>query len=780
MNIRHILIALIIAICPAVSAAQEIHQFYVDAGKAFETGNFLEADTLLSSRVQFLDNEEQIQAYRLLALSNLYMDRLENAEIYTGKLLKLDPFYTAYGDSPRFADMLEKLKKGVSTITTASMFAETEEEVPVPVTLITEGMIKASGAVKLQDILLLYIPGLSAISSLEDNVAMRGVYGLGQETILVMLDGHRINSASTNSISFDFRNSIDKIKQIEVLRGPASSLYGNVALTAVVNIITKTGIEMDGGRLSAMAGSNSSFGGSFSAGKGNLKSEFFTWASVYNSKGEEIYLNNTKHYLGGYNNKPTYDLGTNIKWGDFKMSVSTRNSHPVPFYNLLCIGNLFSYDKYGKIDGGKPGISRNTFRIDAEMNHKWDQFTLSASAFMVSERSQLYNSISDTVDYTIMAYIAKLMNIQSVKTRGVRQSFVWEDYSVGGSVSGAYEYSLGKMNGSMLAGLQYENLAFGDATLLIGADFTTTNNVLHGIVDDGTEHTLSAFLQLKHYFTKKFILNGGLRYDFKKRIDGRTINTASPRISLIWLPTSIVTVKGGYSRSFVDAPAFYRVSKISLFSGGSELNPEKMNSFQIGTILNWKNKGIKYEINCYYNKVKDLVYYNPTGQGGKTFANSGNIDMGGVETVFHYNREKILLNVNSTYQYPFKVENFSSEDHRVSNVPRYLFNATIQYRLAHFKKGKDLWLRAQSHAQDAINCLTNDLVKSIQGQGGTTYVQKGFATFGAGIEWGSKEGISLSLDMNNLTNTQYEIGGQLLKGVPGMSRGFMFRATYKL
>ncbi|MGX8683635.1 MAG: TonB-dependent receptor plug domain-containing protein, partial [Bacteroidales bacterium] len=79
--------------------------------------------------------------------SNLNMDKPEVAEDYVGKLLAADPYYKAYNDAPRFADMVERLKGGkTSTISTASQQAETVEEAPVPVTLITEEMIKMIGA----------------------------------------------------------------------------------------------------------------------------------------------------------------------------------------------------------------------------------------------------------------------------------------------------------------------------------------------------------------------------------------------------------------------------------------------------------------------------------------------------------------------------------------------------------------------------------------------------------------------------------------------------------
>ena len=759
--------------------AQNDGSLFQDAVSAYENGHFQQVEDILSDRIETLDPSNQVQAYRLLALSCLYRDMPEKAELYAAQLLKLDPFYTAYGDSPRFADILARLKKGSSTITSASKMAETVEEVPVPVTLITEDMIRASGAVRLQDILMQYVPGFSAISSLENNVAMRGVYGLGQETILVMLNGHRLNSSSSNSESFDFRNSIDKIKQIEVLRGPASSLYGNVALTAVVNIITKSGTDIDGVRVSGMAGNNSSFGGTFMIGNGNLQSDYMVWGSIYNSDGQTIWTGGTPHYIEGYNKKPAFDLGANIRWGDFNIAVTGQHGHPVPYFNLLSIGETFTYNDYGKVNGEYPGMARTNMRADVEWNHSWNDFSMSAALSASTERMQIYNVLGDTVPYEIMSYMASLIGIQSVKTRGVRQIIQWDDYSFGGTVTGSYNYSFNNsgMNGTLLAGLQFEDFVVGDASLLIGADFNETNNIRHSIILDGVERTISGFVQVKHYFTKELIFNGGLRYDNKHRLDDRVLNTFSPRLSLIWMPNQKFTLKGAYSHAFVDAAAFYRGSTISLFSGGTELNPEIMDSYQISGIMSWKDIGLKYEANIFYNNVKDMVYFSGS-TSGKTFTNAGRIRMGGIENVIQWTTDRALVNLNATYQYPFGVESIAASDHSVLNVPRFLGNITGQYAVLAPSNGDRLWVRANMHTQSAFDCQTMDLIKLLIIGKSDPYEVGGYFTFGAGVEWKWHKGISVGFDAYNITDKEYEIGGQLLRGVPGLGRSFMARVAF--
>ena len=155
-------------------------------------------------------------------------------------LLKENPYYSvSLNDSERFADMVRNQQSGKVTLVTASQQAETLEEAPVPVTIITEEMIRAIHARDLRDVLCAYVPGMTPVEGEEANLSMRGINAYSQENILILLNGHRLNSRCTNSESPDYRINLEKLKQIEVLRGPASSLYGNVALTAVVNLITK-------------------------------------------------------------------------------------------------------------------------------------------------------------------------------------------------------------------------------------------------------------------------------------------------------------------------------------------------------------------------------------------------------------------------------------------------------------------------------------------------------------------------------------------------------------
>ncbi len=75
--------------------------------------------------------------------------------------------------------------------------------------------------------------GLTDVMS---SINLRGMPG--QERTLVLLDGMPLNSAYYGSVQFGGLAPED-IRQIEVIRGPFSSLYGGYAMGGVVNILTK-------------------------------------------------------------------------------------------------------------------------------------------------------------------------------------------------------------------------------------------------------------------------------------------------------------------------------------------------------------------------------------------------------------------------------------------------------------------------------------------------------------------------------------------------------------
>ncbi len=115
-------------------------------------------------------------------------------------------------------------------------------QVASSMTVITRKDIEQQNRSDVTD-LLRQVPGVIVASNgAAGQTARVFMRGTNSNHVLVMMDGVALNDPSDPGNAFDFANiNTDNIEQIEVLRGPQSTLYGSQALGGVINIITKKG-----------------------------------------------------------------------------------------------------------------------------------------------------------------------------------------------------------------------------------------------------------------------------------------------------------------------------------------------------------------------------------------------------------------------------------------------------------------------------------------------------------------------------------------------------------
>ncbi|MGM0668652.1 MAG: TonB-dependent receptor, partial [Gemmatimonadota bacterium] len=75
------------------------------------------------------------------------------------------------------------------------------------------------------------------------------IRGAGFEQVVVLVNGVRMSDPQTGHFDLNLTVPLDQVERIEILRGPASALYGADAVGGVVNVVTREGSSPWQGRV---------------------------------------------------------------------------------------------------------------------------------------------------------------------------------------------------------------------------------------------------------------------------------------------------------------------------------------------------------------------------------------------------------------------------------------------------------------------------------------------------------------------------------------------------
>lgn len=128
-------------------------------------------------------------------------------------------------------------------VVTATKTELTQKENPRSVEVITKEDIQNTGAISVRDALrtATNIDIVSVNHGGGENISIRGGDTVG---VLILVNGRRVAgenyfmSQGSNAYALD-RLNLSNVDHIEILRGPASAIYGSGAMSGVINIITK-------------------------------------------------------------------------------------------------------------------------------------------------------------------------------------------------------------------------------------------------------------------------------------------------------------------------------------------------------------------------------------------------------------------------------------------------------------------------------------------------------------------------------------------------------------
>ena len=230
-----------------------------------------------------------------------------------------------------------KLKE---VVVTATKTEKDPKDVTQSVTVITADEIKRAGVTTVTEVIERAV-GV-AITNYGPTGALNTIRirGADYSRVLVLLDGVRLNSP--RDLGFDMSAmpvSVDMVERIEIVRGPASALYGSEAVGGVVNIITKKPLKNE----AIIAGAIGTHGyDSATLGFGN------------NTGSTYYHLEGTRTTYDGF--RPNSDLDQWTYGGKIGVNLSER-------VNLEVTGN------YTNKENGVPG-PKNTVGVT---DRQWDR-----------------------------------------------------------------------------------------------------------------------------------------------------------------------------------------------------------------------------------------------------------------------------------------------------------------------------------------------------------------------------------------------------------------------
>jgi len=400
------------------------------------------------------------------------------------------------------------------------------------------------------------------------NVSIRGSSdfkpGGYNNRVLLLLDGFPVsipNSGSSdwNAIPFE------TVKHIEVVRGPASSVYGHNSMGGVINIVTRSSKGLSQWAPEVRFGSYGSR--SFSlAYAGDLdKTSFIGSLGHANSNGHR------------------FNSGYEQTRFSMKLNRALPKDQKIQFSYIFC--NSFN-GQPGFVYPDNPGLIsyRESYRLSNYLQFYYKRIikdylfslSLATNHFKTDYRDRddtPFEEVRDKTNYRDHSYMV----------RGQLQRFF-----KGG-----------------------DNLTFG---MEIALD-QSSSNVLRNIYEQPEQFTTAGFSQYRRQITKKIEFDMGIRFDSREVTGGegysvKTFKALSPKVSLFYEIDPKITTYASYNRGF-RAPSIselfleYESSYGLLLQGNPILKPESLTSIEIG--MKYQKKNISLFGNIFYNHYKDMI-----------------------------------------------------------------------------------------------------------------------------------------------------------------------------
>lgn len=226
--------------------------------------------------------------------------------------------------------------RGAPIVVTATRSALGAERAPSAVTVLTGEQLRREGITTVADALR-QVPGLS-LAQTGSYGGMTSLFIRGGESKFtkVLIDGVPVNDAGG---AYDFSTlTTDNVERIEIVRGPASVLYGSDAVAGVVQLFTRPGTGRPHGELSARGGGYGTREAEGAVRGGSDNTSFSLGAAKHATDGVQAfnsgYSNNVGSAMLGLAAGPA-DAKVSLRYSDVVFHFPTNGSGQVVDSNAV-------------------------------------------------------------------------------------------------------------------------------------------------------------------------------------------------------------------------------------------------------------------------------------------------------------------------------------------------------------------------------------------------------------------------------------------------------------
>jgi len=458
------------------------------------------------------------------------------------------------------------------TVSIASRYEQPISEAPSNVYVITDEDIRSSGATDIPT-LLRRVPGLEVMqkNAVDFSVSVRGNNQLVANKLLVLIDGRSVYIDQAGVVFWKFLPvALTQIKRIEVLKGPASTMYGFNAFDGVVNIITKSPEEMKGATLQVAGG-----------GLGTILTNA-AYAGQTGNWGYRLSAGHEQHQQ--WANRSLQALNTQKTTALLEHHLSSNST-------MHAEAGFLTANPYN-------GIAHPVgTQINAPFHHAYGALGYQSDHLRIHGWYSGYAAEGPTHIFTPLRPFLRLTDRAGVSD----QRYTLNTYNVDG---------------------YYHTTVFQTLTLGVGANYRRIIESANILAQRTSEDRMGLFSQASWKPIPIFEIVGGVRYD----LDTFITPTLSPQLAILIRPWPEHTIRFSTSvayrppilgevsldlRNVLTLPGFQLTS---LSTGSADVRPEKITSYELEYQGWWWQHRLRTRASAFFNHISDLIEFrNPTG-----------------------------------------------------------------------------------------------------------------------------------------------------------------------